>query len=67
MRVAVPRQTAPVRCGRKTASRSIHVAAMRLSSANSAGWPEVTTHQMAIGFQMALNGYGMTMKSWNAR
>ena len=36
------------------------------SSANSAGWPEVTTHQMAIGFQMALNGYGMTMKSWNA-
>ena len=36
------------------------------SSANSAGWPEVTTHQLAIGFQMALNGYGMTMKSWNA-
>ncbi len=36
------------------------------SSANSAGWPEVTTHQLAIGFQMALNGYGMTMKSWKA-
>jgi len=36
------------------------------SSANSAGWPEVTTHQMAIGFQMALNGYGMTLKSWKA-
>ncbi len=36
------------------------------SSANSAGWPEVTTHQLPIGFQMALNGYGMTMKSWNA-
>jgi TRAP-type C4-dicarboxylate transport system substrate-binding protein len=36
------------------------------SSANSAGWPEVTTHQMPIGFQMALNGYAMTMKSWSA-
>jgi TRAP-type transport system periplasmic protein len=35
------------------------------SSANSAGWPEVTTHQLPIGFQMALNGYGMTMKAWN--
>ncbi|HSV57497.1 MAG TPA: TRAP transporter substrate-binding protein [Variovorax sp.] len=34
------------------------------SSANSAGWPEVTTHQLPIGFQMALNGYAMTMKSW---
>ncbi|HSH90302.1 MAG TPA: TRAP transporter substrate-binding protein [Ramlibacter sp.] len=36
------------------------------SSANSAGWPEVTTHQLPIGFQMALNGYAMTMKSWSA-
>jgi len=35
------------------------------SSANSAGWPEVTTHQLPIGFQMALNGYGMTLKAWN--
>jgi TRAP-type transport system periplasmic protein len=35
------------------------------SSANSAGWPEVTTHQMPIGFQMALNGYGITLKAWN--
>jgi TRAP-type transport system periplasmic protein len=35
------------------------------SSANSAGWPEVTTHQMPLGFQMALNGYGITMKAWN--
>jgi TRAP-type C4-dicarboxylate transport system substrate-binding protein len=34
------------------------------SSANSAGWPEVTTHQLPIGFQMALNGYAMTMKAW---
>lgn len=36
------------------------------SSANSAGWPEVTTHQLPIGFQMALNGYAITLKSWNS-
>jgi TRAP-type C4-dicarboxylate transport system substrate-binding protein len=36
------------------------------SSANSAGWPEVTTHQLPIGFQMALNGYAMSLKSWNS-
>lgn len=35
------------------------------SSANSAGWPEVTTHQLPIGFQMALNGYAITLKAWN--
>ena len=35
------------------------------SSANSAGWPEVTTHQLPLGFQMALNGYAITLKSWN--
>jgi TRAP-type C4-dicarboxylate transport system substrate-binding protein len=35
------------------------------SSANSAGWPEVTTHQLPLGFQMALNGYAISMKSWN--
>jgi TRAP-type transport system periplasmic protein len=36
------------------------------SSPNSAGWPEVTTHQMPIGFQMALNGYAISLKSWNS-
>jgi len=36
------------------------------SSANSAGWPEVTTHQMPIGFQMALNGYAISLKAWNS-
>jgi TRAP-type C4-dicarboxylate transport system substrate-binding protein len=36
------------------------------SSANSAGWPEVTTHQLPLGFQMALNGYAMTTKAWNS-
>jgi TRAP-type transport system periplasmic protein len=35
------------------------------SSANSSNWPEVTTHQYPLGFQMALNGYAMTMRSWN--
>lgn len=35
------------------------------SSANSSNWPEVTTHQYALGFQMAMNGYAMTMKAWN--
>ncbi|MBX3604851.1 MAG: TRAP transporter substrate-binding protein [Piscinibacter sp.] len=36
------------------------------SSANSAGWPEVTTHQLPLGFQMALNGYAMSLKAWNS-
>ncbi|MBR0566831.1 TRAP transporter substrate-binding protein [Azoarcus sp. L1K30] len=35
------------------------------SSANSAGWPEVTTHQLPLGVQMALNGYGISLKAWN--
>jgi len=35
------------------------------SSANSAGWPEVTTHVLPIGFQMALNGYGINLRTWN--
>ncbi|HEX6136950.1 MAG TPA: TRAP transporter substrate-binding protein [Casimicrobiaceae bacterium] len=35
------------------------------SSANSAGWPEVTTHMMPIAFQMALNGYAITLATWN--
>ena len=36
------------------------------SSANSAGWPEVTTHFMPIGFQIALNAYAMNLQKWNA-
>lgn len=35
------------------------------SSANSAGWPEETTHVLPIGFQVALNGYGINLDSWN--
>jgi TRAP-type transport system periplasmic protein len=35
------------------------------SSANSAGWPEVSTHYLPIGMQIALNGYGITLAAWN--
>lgn len=35
------------------------------SSANSSNWPEVSTHQYPLGFQMALNAYAMTMNAWN--
>lgn len=35
------------------------------SSANSSNWPEVTTHQYPLGFQMALNGYAISLKAWN--
>ncbi|RFC65976.1 ABC transporter substrate-binding protein [Fulvimarina endophytica] len=35
------------------------------SSANSAGWPEVTSYVMPIGFSMAFNGYGMNLDRWN--
>lgn len=35
------------------------------SSANSAGWPEVTDYFMPIGFQVGFNGYAMNMNSWN--
>jgi len=36
------------------------------SSANSAGWPEVTTHMLPIAFQVALNGYGINLDTWNS-
>ena len=35
------------------------------SSANSAGWPEVTTHFMPIGFQIALNAIAINLDKWN--
>ena len=35
------------------------------SSANSAGWPEVSTHYLPIGVQIALNGYGVLLSTWN--
>lgn len=36
------------------------------SSANSAAWPEVTTHVLPLAFQIALNGYGINLDTWNA-
>jgi len=34
------------------------------SSANSAGWPEVTAYFMPIGFQVAFNAYGINLDTW---
>ena len=36
------------------------------SSANSAGWPEVTTHVMPIGFQIHLVAYAINLRKWNS-
>ncbi len=36
------------------------------SSANSAGWPEVTGYTLPVAFQLAMNGYGMNLDVWNA-
>lgn len=35
------------------------------SSANTAGWPEVSNYMMPIAFQLALNGYGISLDAWN--
>jgi len=35
------------------------------SSANSAGWPEVTSYMLPVAFQLALNGYGINLDSYN--
>ncbi|MGF1658265.1 MAG: TRAP transporter substrate-binding protein [Rubrimonas sp.] len=35
------------------------------SSANSAGWPEVTAYTLPIAFQLAMNGYGVSLDAWN--
>lgn len=35
------------------------------SSANSAGWPEVTAYMLPVAFQLALNGYGINLDAWN--
>jgi TRAP-type transport system periplasmic protein len=34
------------------------------SSANSAAWPEVTTHVLPLAFQIAVQGYGMNLDVW---
>lgn len=35
------------------------------SSANSAGWPEVSSYFMPIGFAVGMQAYGMNLKTWN--
>jgi TRAP-type C4-dicarboxylate transport system substrate-binding protein len=35
------------------------------SSANSAGWPEVTEYFMPIGFQSAVQAYAINLDTWN--
>ena len=35
------------------------------SSANSASWTEIVTHQLPLGFQMGFNGYAISLKTWN--
>lgn len=35
------------------------------SSANSAAWTEIVTHQLPLGFQMSMNGYAISLKTWN--
>ncbi len=32
---------------------------------SSAGWPEVTNYVLPIAFQVALNGYGINLDTWN--
>lgn len=36
------------------------------SSANSASWPEETTHVLPLGFSTAVQGYGMNLGVWNS-
>jgi TRAP-type C4-dicarboxylate transport system substrate-binding protein len=35
------------------------------SSANSAGWPESTTHVYPLALQVAVQGYAVSMATWN--
>lgn len=35
------------------------------SSANSAGWPEVSNYFMPLGFNVGMQAYGMNLKTWN--
>ena len=35
------------------------------SSANTAGWPEETNYMLPIAFQIAVQGYGINLNTWN--
>lgn len=34
------------------------------ASANSAGWPEVTTNVLPLALQLAINGYAINLDTW---
>jgi TRAP-type C4-dicarboxylate transport system substrate-binding protein len=36
------------------------------ASANSGGWPEVTTHTLPLGFQVHHNAFAINLAKWNA-
>lgn len=36
------------------------------SSANTAGWPEIVTHVLPLGVQIAVQGYGINLDKWNS-
>lgn len=36
------------------------------ASANAAGWPEAATTVLPIALQLAINGYAINLKTWNA-
>ncbi|MDO9526726.1 MAG: TRAP transporter substrate-binding protein [Gemmobacter sp.] len=36
------------------------------SSANSGGWPEVTTTVLPLALQLAMNGYAINLNKWNS-
>ncbi|UTW12300.1 TRAP transporter substrate-binding protein [Marinobacterium rhizophilum] len=36
------------------------------ASANSGGWPEATTTVLPLALQLAINGYGINLKTWNS-
>jgi TRAP-type transport system periplasmic protein len=36
------------------------------ASANSGGWPEVTTTVLPVALQLAINGYAINLDKWNA-
>ncbi|MBA2963510.1 MULTISPECIES: TRAP transporter substrate-binding protein [Ramlibacter] len=36
------------------------------ASANSGGWPEVTTHTLPLGFQVHYNAFAINLAKWNA-
>lgn len=44
----------------------VDIAITGISSANTAGWPEVTKYLLPIGFQISFNGYAINKKAWDS-